>query len=339
MTNLTPADVTVLSPTSSFPRVIRGVGSPAPNDDSTLDHDERGTHLRASVPVCNSSHEAFARAFLDGPTMQMRNVGPGPIFTDCLGPIGPAWNFQYDPLTGRWRRVGAFNRLALRTDPDHALEFYNVHITQRERVGAPEVTNQTIALVRQFVGHPKGAARAPLHVAPVFANDINVKFGDGSFGLLMQELNDWRVLEWGPGLASLQSPNLPGDYIDEIGVLQANLDPSLGPVYQDQPVLYRSRMVNSAWMPQGVSDPAIAPAGADLSKYRGPGLYFSDHTAHRFTLVSEEEPDDLPTFVLDWLEKASSIYDREFVHTFANACATSQECREWRCKVLGDCEN
>ena len=202
MINLTPNDVTVISPTLILPQVVRGIGSPAVNDERTLDYNERGTHLRASVPVCNSKYEAFARAFLDGPEMEMRNPGAGPFYTNCVGPIGPAWNFQYDPLTGRWRRIGAFNRMALKTDPDHALEFYNVHLTQNERTGdGISVIDQTLSSVRQFVSHPKGAARPPLHTAPIFANDINVNFDDGGFNFLLRELDDWRVLEWGPGLA------------------------------------------------------------------------------------------------------------------------------------------
>ena len=339
MINLTPNDVTVISPTLSLPHVVRGIGSPAVNDERTLDYNERGTHLRASVPVCNSKYEAFARAFLDGPEMEMRNPGAGPFYTNCVGPIGPAWNFQYDPLTGRWRRIGAFNRMALKTDPDHALEFYNVHLTQNERTGdGISVIDQTLSSVRQFVSHPKGAARPPLHTAPIFANDINVNFGDGGFNFLLRELDDWRVLEWGPGLASVQAPNPPQDYIDTMGVLQANLDPNLGPVYQDQPVLYPSVMVNSAWLPQGVSDPSIAPKGADLRFYTGPGLVFTDHTSQRFTLKTVEEQDVLPGFMQEWL-RGVDLYDRGFVTTtFVWECAASDQCRDWLCKDLGACD-
>ncbi len=344
------------------PEVVRGIGYRVPGDETTSNAAEAGAHLRASVPVCipelfppppgsARDYEGFARAFLDGPEM----ITPTAPVVDvlrppCQGPVGPSWSVQYSPEPGhRWRRVGMKVRLALKTDPLHPIELYDVHTTQRERAGLPDVTDQSIKLIPLLINAGPAVEQ---HMPPIFANDINVSYHDTSYDFLLATMAGWNVEDWGPGAWNMQEVDalkaidntvLADFSSDQMGLLVGVSDPALGPPYTDfwktGRVLYPSVVRRRVWMPEAVDDWRVAPAGADLTKYHGPGEVFTDHASQVFEVESLEAPPQ--SFVPAVLSRFTieALQDPKLFESIVTlACAEDPECSAWRCERLGLCK-
>jgi len=292
----------------------------------------RGTHLRRGLPNCNGALQTI-NSSIDGPYH----------FENCTfaTPAAPAWHYEYSSLHGLRRRIGSFNRFFFKHDARNAIEFFNVHFTQKLKAHGPPEPDTILEVMDrlgEFERHDKGGTpKAPVFYTPLMMGDVNIncplgedctspnKYSDQWFDRLRQNLPAWRIHAW--------SPN------DSMGLLQGNQDLSSGTTwsnYEGRVARYESRLSQSVFLPVGVTNcDMTAPenAGANV---------IGDHCAHAFRL-DWIDPDPLPTLVLKALPEHFSprlsgntgVFD---VPANRTACLMSTSCQDWLCRtVKADC--